>query len=451
MPSDAIDRGLLSPVSVGHDALVSDDAVVAALVSAELALVRAWARVGALSDSSADEIAAAWGRDPGDVRAVVHGAGPDLDLAGLAASAVAGGNPVIPLVPLLRAAAPAATRSWVHRGATSQDIVDTALMLVSRAAVDRVLVALSAADEALSVFAVENRDVAAAGRTLAQHAVPTTVGLRAAGWLSGIRRAAARLRALTFPAQLGGAAGTRASFVEIGVPDGASGLASRFAGALGLDNVKMVWHTSRWPITELADAVTQATDALGRFAGDVITLSRTEVGELSSGVGGGSSTMPQKSNPVAAVLISSASLRAPQLAATLHLCAAQATDERPAGSWHAEWATLRELLRLALGASAHAARLAATLSVDLDAVAHNLTLTRGLILAERLSIVLTPLIGPERMTAVVVAAASGADLATLLGAVPEAAGLDIPALLDPTAYLGDAVAVVDELTRGEPA
>ncbi|RFA08148.1 adenylosuccinate lyase [Subtercola boreus] len=422
-------------MTVGHDALVSDEAVLAALVEAELGLVRAWAAVGALPSGEVDTIGAAWGGHP--------------DVASLARDAVAGGNPVIPLVGLLKQTLPAELRPWVHRGATSQDILDTALMLVSRRAVDAVLASLAEAEQHLAAFAAEHRDLVAAGRTLAQHAVPITVGLRAAGWLSGLRRASTRLKQLTLPAQLGGAAGTRASFLALG-GDAAAALPAHYAEALGLDDAGTVWHTSRWPVTELADALAQTTDALGKLAGDVVTLSRTEIGELSAGSGGGSSAMPQKNNPVAAVLIRSAALRAPQLAATLHLCAALAEDERPAGAWHAEWPTLRELLRLTLGASAHAAGLAAALRVDRRAVVRNLALTRGLIVAERLSIVLGPLIGAARVASLVAAAGAGEDLAVLLRDVPETAGLDIDALLDPAGYTGEAAAAVDRMPGVDP-
>jgi len=428
----SFDRGLLTPVAVGHDAVVSDDGVLAALVRAELGLVRAWSALGALPGETADSIAEAW-------ESLV------IDVDSLAEGAVGGGNPVIPLVPLLKNAVPPEVRTWIHRGATSQDIVDTALMLISRRAVDALVAVLTDVEDSLSAFAAEHRDVVSAARTLAQHAVPTTVGYRAVGWLSGIRRASVRLRQLTLPVQLGGAAGTRASFLELGGP-AAGELPERYAEALGLDHTVAVWHTSRWPVTELADALAQTTDALGKLAADVVTLSRTEIAEVSAGVGGGSSAMPHKSNPVAAVLIRSAALRAPQLAATLHLCAALAADERPAGAWHAEWPTLRELLRIALGAATHAAQLTATLRVDPHAVARNLALTRGLLVSERLSIVLTPLIGAERVAALVAAAGAGGDLAELIRDLPECAGLDIPDLLDPAAYTGDARAAVDRAT-----
>ncbi len=140
---------------------------------------------------------------------------------------------------------------------------------------------------------------------------------------------------------------------------------------MGLDAPDGPWHTSRWPVTEIGDALVQAIDALGKVAADVATLGRTEIGEVSEGVGGGSSAMPQKQNPAEAVLIRSAALRAPHLAATLHVASALAVDERPDGAWHAEWPTLRELLRLAVGAAAHGSSLLAHLRVDVDAAASN--------------------------------------------------------------------------------
>jgi 3-carboxy-cis,cis-muconate cycloisomerase len=205
-------------------------------------------------------------------------------------------------------------------------------------------------------------------------------------------------------------------------------------------------------VTELGDALVQAIDAVGVIAADVATLSRTEIGELREGSGGGSSAMPQKRNPAASVLIRSAALRAPQLGATLHLSAALAVDERPDGAWHAEWPTLRELLRLALGASAHAASLAQGLRVDSAAVSRNLGATRGLILAERLSIVLGPVLGAPRVAAIVRAAGEGEDLEALIDeALVEqgASAVDVGALLDPANYTGLAGDLVDGVAPPE--
>jgi 3-carboxy-cis,cis-muconate cycloisomerase len=327
----------------------------------------------------------------------------------------------------------------VHRGATSQDIWDSAIMSVARVAVAQVGTSLGQAADALRRLAAAHGGEPAVARTLAQHAVPTTFGARIDSWLLGIDRAATRLAALDFPAQLAGAGGTRASFVEItGSREATGDLVAAFARRAGLSDPGAAWHVSRWPVTELGDALVQAIDALGKVAADVVTLSRTEIGELSEGIGGGSSAMPQKQNPVEAILVRSAALRAPGLGATLHLAAALAGDERPDGAWHAEWPTLRELLRLALGASAHAASLAENLHVNRDAAFRNLALTGGLIVSERLAIVLVPLIGRTRFDELIDAAVAGADLRDLVGAVPEAAELDLDQLLDPTAYLGTA-------------
>ena len=194
----------------------------------------------------------------------------------------------------------------------------------------------------------------------------------------------------------------------------------------------------------------QAIDAVGKIATDVATLSRTEIGEVAEAAGGGSSAMPQKQNPAASVLLRSAALRAPQLGATLHLAAALAADERPDGAWHAEWPTLRELLRLALGASAHAARLTGGLRVDAAAVAQNLAATGGLLVSERLSIVLTPLVGAARVRELVAAAGRGENLAALLRSVPELEGTDVADLLDPARYTGLAGTFVDRSVAASP-
>ncbi|RWR19350.1 adenylosuccinate lyase [Microbacterium enclense] len=429
MPSDPFDAGLLSPATVGHDALVSDRAYLDALVRAECALVTAYADRGIAPREIAVAVDHTFGLDE------KYGS-PSLgiDLGALAAASVAGGNPVIPLVGELKGRVPAECRPWIHRGATSQDILDTATMIVARAAVAQVIASLTHTGQWLRALAEAHADTVAAARTLTQHAVPTTVGARAAAWERGIHRSVARLEALVFPAQLGGAAGTLASFVEItGSVDAAAALPAAYAEAAVLDTPDAPWHVTRWPVTELGDALSQAIDAVGAFASDVATLSRTEIGEVAEGAGGGSSAMPQKQNPAEAVLIRSAAMRAPQLAATLHLASALAVDERPDGAWHAEWPTLRELLRLALGASWHASSLAAHLRVDTDAVARNLALTGGRIVSERLRGVLVPLIGADRFAALV---GGDGDLEEALRALPETRDLDLDALLDPADYVG---------------
>ncbi|GAA3670367.1 lyase family protein [Microbacterium marinilacus] len=441
-PSDAssFDDGLISPVTAGHEAAVADRALLEALVATERALIEAYAAVGAF-----DQL-------PPAQRTAVLDEARELradDVRGIALDGVAGGNPVIPLVKRLRADAGLIVRPWVHRGATSQDILDTALMVVAKAAAGTVIGRLDETLDALDRFARGHRDQVAAARTLTQHAVPTTSGLRAANWARAVRRARLRLAAArdALPAQLGGAGGTLASFVELIGEDRASRLPAALAEATGLAAPDAPWHTARWPVTELGDALVQALDALGVLAADVATLSRTEIGELAEATGGGSSAMPQKQNPARSVLIRSAALRAPHLAATLHTAAALAVDERPDGAWHVEWPTLRELLRLALGAAAHAADLAEGLRADSAAAARNLDATRGLIVSERLSIVLGPILGADKVAEIVRSAGLGGDLGLLVHNALAAANTAVPAgiddLLDPAAYTGLAGRLVD--------
>lgn len=422
-----VDAGLLSPVSAGFDDVVGDHAVLAALVEAEVALTRAWGDVGVAPAEVVAAVDAALGSLADPAALIAPGE--------LALRSVAGGNPVIPLVAVLRDAVAGDAAKWVHRGATSQDIVDSALMLVASRAVQAIDDRLTAALASLAAFAAQHAETACAARTLTQHAVPTTWGARAAGWMRGIERAQERLRDVAgqgvLPAQLGGAAATLSAFVEQSDADNAAALPAAFAARLGLATSSAPWHTQRWPITELGDALVQALDALGKFATDVAGAARTEVGELLVAAGGGSSAMPQKQNPVQAVLIRSAAMRAPMLGATLHQASAFAVDERPDGAWHAEWPTLRELCRITLGAAAHAADLAAGIRLDEGAVARVLAATGGLIVSERLGIALRPRIGAARFQALIAAASAGGSLRELVEALPEAGDLDLDALLDP--------------------
>ncbi|KRE31533.1 hypothetical protein ASG80_01695 [Agromyces sp. Soil535] len=439
--SHPLDVGLLSPVSVPAADEASDRAFVGHLVGAELALMRALVDQG-LAPAS---VGAA-------VESVRSRTWDDLDLRALARDSVAGGNPVIPLIPLLRARIAQAdpdAAAWAHRGATSQDIMDSALMTLARDAAATITDRLGRAAAALLVLAARHRDDPAAARTLTQHAVPTTLGLKAANWLRAIVRARHRLAEVAdrLPAQLGGAGGTLASFVEAFGPDQAAALPARFAVELGLQAPDAPWHTDRWPVTEYGDALAAVVAALGTFASDVATLARTEVGEASVSAGGGSSAMPQKQNPVGAVLIRSAAMRAPGLAAQLQLAAGLAVDERPDGAWHAEWPALQELMRLALGASDRAVVVAEGLTLDPERARANLSLTGGLIVSERLSIVLVPLVGRRRFDALISDAAGGADLAALVRAQPEASDIDVDALVDPAAYLGLAGRLTDDAIR----
>ncbi|MBW9207608.1 3-carboxy-cis,cis-muconate cycloisomerase [Mumia sp. zg.B53] len=305
--------------------------------------------------------------------------GPD-DLPELAAGAEDGGTPVIGLVALLRrrAAPPGAAESdatWIHQGLTSQDVVDTAVVLVLRDALDHIAAQLREQAIALVGHVEAHRRTVMVGRTLTQHAVPTTFGLVAAGWLEGLLDAAHDIDRVRggLPAQLGGAVGTLAATTELarlrGRPDPAAvavSLARSAATTLGLAWTTP-WHVRRTPVVRAGDALVTATDAWGHVATDVLTLARPEIAELAEPTKdgrGGSSTMPHKQNPVLSVLLRRAALAAPPLASTLHTAAALAGDQRPDGSWHAEWETLRTLARRAVVASEQASELLAGLRVD---------------------------------------------------------------------------------------
>ena len=227
-------------------------------------------------------------------------------------------------------------------------------------------------------------------RTLTQHAVPTTFGLKAAGWLTGVLDAYDDVAALVLPVQVGGAAGTMAGAVELAsaLPEPVEvvhRMTQDFAARLGLAP-SIPWHTSRATVTRLGDASVRCTDAWGRIANDVLTLSRPEIGELSEGTGGGSSTMPHKANPVLSTLVRRAALTTPQLAATLHLAAAEAADERSAGPWHAEWATLRTLLRRTVVAGDQTRELLGGLRVHTDRMLETLAAAREDVHAEQRSL-----------------------------------------------------------------
>lgn len=434
----------------------TDDAVIMALVSAEVALVRAWIRVGLAPSSVGEQVDQVWGWDATARRCTRH----SLDRAALATSLAQHGNPVIGLVEQMRSALGADAAAWVHRGATSQDILDTALMIVTRDVTREAGTALTAVEANLTALAVANRDVTAVARTLTQHAVPTTAGARVAGWVRGIARARARLAHAgeALPVQLGGAAGTLASFVEVArTQQGATAspedvvrhLVAAFADELGLTAPAAPWHTVRADVTEPGDALVQVCDALAKFGADVATLSRTEIAEVSVSSAGGSSAMPHKRNPVAAVALRSAGMRAPMLGATLHVASASAVDERPDGAWHAEWPTLQDLLELALGACGTAVELSQSLTINLKEIAANLELSRGAILSERLSIALPPLVGPEVTTAAVRVASEGGDLAGFLTSQAKLPGAVVAEITDLTNATGLATWLVDTLPTAE--
>jgi 3-carboxy-cis,cis-muconate cycloisomerase len=315
---------------------VGDAAWLAALLDAEAALAVVSARAGLIPHAAATSIAKACAQREA------------FDVEALGRAAAEPGNPVLPLVRAVQAAVPPDTARHVHHGATSQDILDTAMMLVSQRAGALLLEDLRGSADAAARLATAHRDDVMVGRTLLQHAVPTTFGLQAAGWARGLDGAAGRLAvvAASLPAQLGGAVGTLAAFAEEAAADAPISLVADFAHELGLREPVLAWHTMRLPVADLAGALGTASGVIGKVALDVILLAQNEVGEVVEGVPGrgASSTMPHKSNPVAAVSARASALRAPGLVSTLLWSMAQ-EQQRAAGAWHAEWETLTQLLR----------------------------------------------------------------------------------------------------------
>lgn len=313
---------------------VSGAAWLRAMLAVEGALATVEARLGLIPWPAAEAIGAACaaGVDPGAV----------------ADGAAATGNPAEPLVRALRAAVPDDVAPHVHRGATSQDIVDTAAMLVVREAVGLIRADLAASVLRATELAAAHRRTILSGRTLLQPALPTTFGLVAAGWATALHEAAAglsRVAGTRLAVQFGGAAGTLAAFDDFGV-----GVMEELAGELGLAVPVAPWHTDRVRIAEVAGALGAVAGAVGKIAHDVTLY--CSYGELSDGLDrGGSSTMPHKRNPVAAVAAAAGAAQAPGLVATL-LAAMPHELQRAAGAWHAEWRPLRALLE-ATGSAAH--------------------------------------------------------------------------------------------------
>lgn len=306
------------------------------------------------------------------------------DVAAVAVSAEATGNPVLTVLELLRDRTGGDPARWLHRGLTSQDVIDTALMLCLRDTLDRVRSELGAQVSTLATFAKTYRDTPMLARTLTQPALPTTVGMKMANWLAALLDCADCVAALpALPVQAGGAAGTLAAATELtGSPADAIALSGRLAAALGLAD-SPPWHTTRSIITRVGDTLVTCCDTWSHIATDIATSSRPEVGELKEGNGGGSSTMPHKKNPVLSILIRRAALVAPSLTAALHVASAFSIDERSDGGWHAEWAVLRTLSRHTVVAAAQTTELLQGLVIDTERAQTNLAAAGDLLGEQR--------------------------------------------------------------------
>ena len=408
---------------------VSDGAWLQGMLDAERALAQAGAALGLVPDDAAARIAEACRAE-------------EYDAAHLAEDGRGVGNPAEPLVRALRAAVGDDAADFVHLGATSQDIVDTAAMLVSQRSLALVLTELDRLGDGCAELARSYRSTPMAARTLLQQAVPTTFGLKAAGWLLSVLEARERLatvRAERLAAQLGGAAGTLAALGDV-----AFEITRRYAEELGLVEPLLPWHANRQRVAELGAALSAAAGAAAKIGRDVVLLAQSEVAEVAEAFGGRSSTMPQKRNPVRSTLaVACARLANAHTGVLLGELAHE--HERGVGGWHAEWEALSGALAFAGGSVAAAADAVTSLEVDAERMRANLLASGGLVVAERVSFALAPRLGRSVAHDVVAEAARAASFRDALLADPRT-GLtadEVDVLLDPTGYLGAADALVD--------
>ena len=459
-------RGLFGGVFARGGVEADDTAWLQAMLDAEAGLARALERAGLAPAGSGKAVTATAKADNFDPN----------ELGELAALT---GNPVPGLARALARRVPQTAVSAVHRGATSQDILDTAAMLLAKRAIDVMLADLAQVAEAAAGLAEAHRASIMIGRTLLQQAVPVTFGLVAAGWLTSVDEAREGLVAVSsgrLAVQFGGAAGTLASLGDVGQQ-----VAGLLAEELGLALPVLPWHTDRLRIIDLGVALARVAAALGKIARDVTLLAQAEIGEISEGSAssagpacgrpasarsadqrgpdpraaaasprrGGSSAMPHKRNPVASIAILGCTRQVPGLLGIL-VSNSEHELQRAAGAWHAEWEPLTALLRLTGSASSWAAELLSGLTVDTSRMAANLAATKGLPLAEHVASLLAGVLGPAQAHDLVAeagarAVGAGLPLRDVLLSVPKleerlsAAGItaeQIDSALEPAGYLG---------------
>ena len=419
-------------------ALYDDRRRLAFMLEVEVALARAQAAVGIIPAEAAEAIAKA-----ADLA--------KLDMASIRAETEKAGQPVMALAKALTQAAGPEAGRWVHWGATTQDITDTAQVLQLRAAlvpIERDLLALIAA---LATQADRHRTTVMAGRSFLQQALPVSFGYKAAVWLAPLLRHAERLEQLKprlLQVQFGGAVGTLASLGDKG-----RAVTERLAADLGLGCPIAPWHASRDNIAELGAWLGLVAGSLAKFAGDVTLLAQTEFGELvetTEAGRGGSSTMPQKRNPIISTHILAAAAGV-EAQVPLLLAAQHHQLERAVGPWQAEALALPQALALTAGTLAQSVRVADGMRPDAERMRANLAITNGLVMAERIMMALADQLGRGEahhlvQDACLRAMAENRPLREILGENPQIAGvLDLDRLMDPAGYLGEAEAVVDRV------
>lgn len=423
--------GLLTPLLAGRNAS-NDEAVLAAALRVERALTEALADQGLATEQQRE--------------AVRQAAAPEhYSVQELALSARRGGNFIIPLVEQLKKHAEAyleGSSQVVHPGATSQDILDSALILVARDTVQSIIATLGAVERRLIALARDHADSVCVARTLTQHSIPYSWGLRFAQWLTGVYEARLQLQrwVATAPLQWGGASGTNAALTARYGSDETTAIGERSAEILGLRYPALPWHSHRQPVIELAQALAAVTNALGTIANNVALQSRPELGELTESIGegeGGSSAMPQKRNPIRSIMIRTAVSPVPGLVAEL-IRLGMTIDERSDGAWQSEWPVIQQLLTITEAVSAEANTLLTGLHVDIDR-AKKRVLAEPTLLAERIMQELGSVIGSARAKELITRLEPDVDLARLLQeAVPElfTDAEQAAEFADPAHYLG---------------
>ena len=421
-------------------ALLTDEALVRALVEVEIALARAEARIGVIPESAAQKIA--------KVRA------DKVDIEALAQGAARSGFPIIALVQELRKQVGPDAAPFVHWGATTQDIMDTACVLQLRAAIKVLRARLGELARHLSALADRHRDTVLAGRTHGQQALPITFGLKVATWIAPLVRHVERLVEISprlLVLQFGGAAGTLAALADKGLQ-----VTSELAKELKLGVPLMPWHAQRDNFVEFAGWLSLVTGSLGKMAEDIILLAQTEVGEAgeSAETGrGGSSTMPQKSNPITSELIIAAARTSAALLSAMHQAQIQ-EHERATHGWQVEWLTLPQMILLTGGALKHALYLAENLQVDAAAMRANIARANDVILAESAVFALADAMPRPKAEELVkkACAVAVAENKPLIEVVKKMANpsvkkgeIDWPSLAEPKNYLGETKNIISDV------
>jgi 3-carboxy-cis,cis-muconate cycloisomerase len=440
MAFSSLDSALFGPLFVTPQmaAVFSERAQIAAMLRMETALARAEAALGIVPAPLAQALAAI--------------SPDDLDIPALGQVTAIAGVPVIPFAKAVQALLPRDLEPAFHKGATTQDVFDTALALQMTDAFALLAQDLAATLTGLAALAEKHRATACAGRTYGQHAAPVSFGYKAAIWMAGLADVAAALPALrprVCAVSLGGPVGTLSGLGLQGVA-----VMEAMAADLGLSAPAITWHTLRGRVAEAGSWLCLLIGALAKFAGDVAHLASTEVGEVEEPFlpgRGGSSAMPHKRNPVGATVILAAQAAAKGHLTTL-LDAMAAAHERPAGLWHGEWHALPQLFGLASGALVEARRLAEGLVVDEARMRRNLDLTGGLLFTDAVAARLAPGLGRaaahhrvEEFAAIV--RDTGRTLQQVLEAAPdlppELSGAALAALFDPSPALQSAGPLID--------